>query len=108
MSDFAMKPTAGLAWMSSEELFLVMGGDQDQLAAPADRRIIGEPLRHREPVLAAKVDVHERCVRPELVGETDRPIAGRRDTHDVDPLLLEKPAGSVEESGTIVHDQAAQ
>jgi hypothetical protein len=61
-----------------------------------------------EATLVAEMDIHERDVRPELLGALKRLGRTRRHTYDRDPFTLEQNTRRVQEAGVVVDDQTAK
>jgi hypothetical protein len=61
-----------------------------------------------EATLVAEMDIHERDVRPELLGSLKRLGRTRRHTYDRDPFTLEQNTRRVQEARVVIDDQTAK
>src|SRR5882762_9701627 len=61
-----------------------------------------------KPTLIAEMDVHQRHVRPELLGVLKRLSRARRHTYDSDPLPLQQGPQRAQKSRVVVYDETAQ
>jgi hypothetical protein len=105
-SDLDRNPAVGLTVMRSAkssgpwvEIRIIPPGTRS--ASWCNRRASSKPL-------AAEVDVHQGDIgsQPLRLPERLRAVGGHADDHD--PLAFEETAGSLQEAGAVVDDEAAQ
>src|SRR6266545_2851113 len=89
------------------EVLLGVGGDQDR-PRRLQARLAVEPPHELEAALVGEVDVHQRDVRLELLGSSQRLRAGGGNPDHGDPLSFQETACGLHEAGAVVDDEAAQ